>query len=408
MTDLLRFSKETEHIQVNKNGDIVFISENAKKIKNAYISFLPSELIIKTVEINNKIKDSLIESVIRAKLSKDIKEDFVFIYYPESNSENVNTYKAEVVLKKEVLNITDKIKTKNIELITTDYHALFAISKKYFENSFISVYLTKENIIYSGGKEKLEFFRSVTTPESAEEIADDINRTVIYFKQQTKNPFLNILLSGETEFINSIYDKIKAEVSQPLSIVKNMDNERFNRHFLLFGTLFSKENFLPDEIKTYKTFKTVFLFTASLLLLFAGYLGYQTYQKKTALTKNETKLAQTRQRFVKLKNETKLLSKKSLDYYLRYIKLQKESQKAGFLSQLNKTKPVFKYFLPYSVSVDENIRVSFRKKYPTFKEMILQKEEIEKTLKNLNLKYFIKPDYETKRIELTIILKRLK
>ena len=406
MVDLIRVSKETWHLRVNKNGEIVFLGENAKKIKKAYITFLPSELIVKTVEISAKVKENLVESVIKAKLSKEIKDDFVFIYYLESKNDEVNIYKAEVLLKKEILLAVNKIKTKDVELITTDYHSLFAISKRYFKDHFISVYITSEHIIYAGGKERLEFFRSVPTPSTPQEIAEDINRTVIYFKQQSKSFSLNILLSGETELINKIYDKIKAEVSQPLSFVKNINNEKFNKYFLIFGALFAKENFLPDEIKNYKNFKKAFLLVASFLLAAAGYLGYQTFKKKTALTQNENILLKKQREFVKLKNTTKLLDEKTLNYYLNFVKLQKEAQKSDFVTQLNKTKPLFKYFLPYSVSVDSNIRVSFEKTYPTFKEMITQKEEIETLLKTLNLKYYIKPNYETKHLELTVILKR--
>jgi len=409
MIDLLRFSKQILQIRViKKDKDIVFISDNPKKIKKAYITFLPSELITRTIEVSSKVKDTLVESVIKAKLSKEIKEDFVFIYSLESKQENVNIYKAEIVLKKDIVNIINTIKTKNIEVITTDYHSLFSVSKKYFQNAFISVYLTNESIVYAGGKEKLEFFRSIPTPLSPQEIAEDINRTVIYFKQQSKSNPLNVLLSGNTETINSICEQINAEVSQPLSFVKNLDNRKFNKYFLNFGTLFTKENFIPEEIKNFKTFKKTFLLIATFLLMSACYLGFLSYKKITVLKLNEQKLLQKQKEFENMKNSVTLLDKNTLDYYLKYLTLQKESKKSDFLSQLNKIRPLFKYFLPYSVSVDKNIRVFFEKRYPSFKEMITQKEEIEALLKNLRLNYFIKPNYETKRLELIVILKRLK
>ncbi len=405
--DLLRYSKNIYHIVVDKKKNIKFIDENHKKITNAYITFTPSELIIKKVEINSSIKESLIPSIIKAKLSKEIKKDFTFSYFLEKKEDNINIFRVEVILKKEILNIISKLKTKNINLITTDYHSLFSISKQYFKDDFISIYLTKDNIIYVMGKEKLNFFRSAPVLDTPEEIANDINRTIIYFKQQSKNLGLNnILISGDNELINNIYSYINAPISQPLSTIENISDKKFNEYFLIFGTLFSNTNFLPEEIKTFKLFNKLFILLSVFILGIIGYFGYLTFEKYTLVLENETALYKKQAYFLKLKESTKFMNEKTLDYYLEFISLEKKAQKAYFLDKIATLKPIFEYMSPKSITVDKNIRIDFTKHFDSFKELIKQKNKIEEILKTMNVKYQIQPNYESKKISLIIVLKR--
>jgi hypothetical protein len=407
--DILRFLNNTfTHIVINKTKDITFITDIPKNIKNPYITFTPNDLIIKSVKINASVKESLIPSVIKAKLSKEIQDDFIFYYELEDKEENQNSYKVEVILKKEILNILNEIQNKNIKLITTDFHSLFEISKKYFDDEFISIFLTKENIIYICGKETLKFFRAIPTPENEEEISNDINRTIIYFKQQLKNLNLNnVLISGDTEIINNIYDKINAPLSQPLPIgVKNISSEKFNSYFLLFGVLFSKANFLPDEIKTYKIFNYIFILISFILTSITIYEGYNTYRLYNESLNKQTILYYKKAKLLKLKENTKLLKSDILDYYLTYIKLKKESYKSIFLKDLQKLKPIFNIIAPTSVYVHKNIRIEFDKKFSSFKKLIKEKNTLEELLKKLNLKYDIHTDFQHKSLKLIILIKR--
>jgi Holliday junction resolvase len=59
------------------------------------------------------------------------------------------------------------------------------------------------------------------------------------------------------------------------------------------------------------------------------------------------------------------------------------------------------------IADNENIVITFEKKYKNYQELIDQKEKIEQLLNNKSLKYFkIRPNYEKISLEIIIYLKR--
>ena len=411
---LIKIDEKQEIIIVNKKKRLFFVKEEntGKKIKNAYVTFLPSELLTKNVSLSKKIKKSLISSIIKAKIAKDLKEDFVFRYQAVEETDEEIVYQVQILKKEEIFEAIKNIPEKSeIKFITTHFHSLFFVSSKYFKNDdFISVFVQKNAIVYVMGKEKPNLFRQNSKLETVEEMAEDINRTILWFKQQSKKGNLtNILISGNNELITQITPLINASFSQPLNFeIENVSNKDFCEKFIFFGLIDNPYDFMLPEIKTLRRFNDVYLTALFVLSVFLLCLIYLSINKWTEIENNRVYLINKKNEFLNLKKNTKLLPKNKLDYYLNFLTLYEKSEKSDFLKQLSKIKPLLIYFKPKEILVNNrDIRVTFEKQYKTFKALIYAKNDIENAIKTIKPDiYDLQTDYENKKITLILIIKR--
>jgi hypothetical protein len=260
------------------------------------------------------------------------------------------------------------------------------------------------------GKEKPNLFRQNSKLETVEEMAEDINRTILWFKQQSKKGNLtNILISGNNELITQITPLINASFSQPLNFeIENVSNKDFCEKFIFFGLIDNPYDFMLPEIKTLRRFNDVYLTALFVLSVFLLCLIYLSINKWTEIENNRVYLINKKNEFLNLKKNTKLLPKNKLDYYLNFLTLYEKSEKSDFLKQLSKIKPLLIYFKPKEILVNKrDIRVTFEKKYKTFKALIYAKNDIENAIKTIKPDiYDLQTDYENKKITLILIIKR--
>ncbi|NPA11265.1 MAG: hypothetical protein GXO62_03390 [Epsilonproteobacteria bacterium] len=407
MQRVCRCSEELSCFSVLEKKDTIKAAPDSKK-GSVIATLYPNSLIIKKIELSPKIKENLLYDIIKAKLSKEIKEDFEFYYSFEEEIENAKIYKVQILLKKEINACLKRLNTKEISKITTDYHSLFAISKKYFEEITVAIYISEKNILYVAGKDELQYFRSSPLTPDIEQVASEINRTIIYFSHQLKTEIKKVLIAGESEPIQNLIPHIQTKTFQPLSIVQNLPGKAFNRHFVTFGALFAKESFLPEEIKEYKTFKSVFYLTAAVLVVANIFLAFRLYSDYSTLKNNEILLANKQRLFQRLKKNTTMLDEKRLDYYINYFTLLKKSDESMFFDELNSLFPIYEYLTPTSIQAGNEIVVRFQKRFKRFKNLINTKEQLEQILKKLNLHYTLNCDYSQNLLNLTLKLKRKK
>ncbi len=401
--------RKNQSINIEKNKKF-FVKSN-KKNRNIFLSFLPQELIIKKVEINKNIKQNLIKSIIEAKISKEIEEKFVFYYFLESSDEENNIFRVEIIKLKDILNAINSLKKESIKFITTDFHSLFNVSKQYFNDYFISIFVDKDNVIYVCGKDKLQYFREISIKDMNEEsIAQDIKRTIIYFKQQLKILNLeNILISGNNEFINNIIDSINEQLSIPLNFfIKNINQNEFLENFILFGLLFSKENFLPQQLQHIQTFNKFFIFLTIVLLIINGYFAINLYQKYEYSNLLNDILISKKNKFYTIKKHTNIFPASKIEYLVNFLTLKNTSSKSKiFVNKLLIIKPIFNILKLQKLNINNVfIHLTFSKQYKSFKKLIFEKKYIEDFLNKKNIKYLLQTNYQNNEILLKIILKR--
>ncbi|WP_281951527.1 hypothetical protein [Nitrosophilus kaiyonis] len=403
-----------------------------KNKKNIYISFLPSEIISKDFPINSAIKnEKTIEKILEFNLKKEYKEDFVFNYYLSEKNEanNQNIYHIEAIKKSEILEKISSIdKKENIKIITTDYHALKAATKKTTNlNTFISVFIENNHIIYVATYEdkvlyRRESFIYIENPLlRPENIASDISRTVMFIKQQYRNiDFKNIVFAGDLKDLEGVFENLSLHgflLSMPYAKVfsKSITVDNFLKNFINLGLLNDKDiiNFEPIELKSQKQFNKFYYFVLSVIVLIGLYFGYEDFNLFTDLLKKQDIIDEKIETIKRLKQNTKILDSKDLEFYINYFQNQNLSIKSEFLNDFAIIEPILRIIKPEKIGAnDAIIKVEIYKKFNRLQNLMNLnkkfKNEIEKIKQKAELIEKTELDFENLVFKSILILKRKK
>lgn len=275
-----------------------------KNKKNISFILFENQFLKSNIVLNRNISGrSSINSMIFSKLQKEHSNIDVIRFKYSVSDDNPKKDSIKYAIHglyqdSEAYQTFNKLKTfENTNLITLENYALYSYVKKALPKfTVISVYVDNNKIVITAGDKNELFYSRNEEVASARSMPQEIIKNILFIKQKLRDvKFDAIVINGsifeDTNLYETIYNQMKIPVSSFFPDSSNFQGftpQTFNETLIdisSFDVDYSLD-FTSMFIKSHIQYSKALNVFIPLMILLAGYFGYDTYNKYEAFEKS--------------------------------------------------------------------------------------------------------------------------